>query len=136
MTAPVRIQRRRTKGWRAPAGAVYVGRGTRWGNPFTVVSVARAPWRVETAEPGTGALAGGPHLFSTWEEAAAFATRLFKLHTGPFGLYEYDADTLTKLRRVLADRDLMCWCPLPAPGQPDHCHAAVLLELANQEAAS
>ncbi|NJP42302.1 DUF4326 domain-containing protein [Streptomyces sp. PRB2-1] len=34
-------------------------------------------------------------------------------------------------RRELAGRDLMCWCPLPAPGQPDHCHAAVLLELAN-----
>jgi hypothetical protein len=29
-----RIQRRRTKGWRMPPGAVYVGRPTRWGNPF------------------------------------------------------------------------------------------------------
>ena len=31
---PTRIQRRRTKGWRMPEGAVYVGRGSRWGNPF------------------------------------------------------------------------------------------------------
>lgn len=31
---PVRIQRRRTAGWRMPEGAVYVGRPTRWGNPF------------------------------------------------------------------------------------------------------
>lgn len=31
-----RIQRKRTKGWRMPEGAVYVGRPTRWGNPFTV----------------------------------------------------------------------------------------------------
>jgi Domain of unknown function (DUF4326) len=29
-----RIQRRRTKGWRMPEGAVYVGRPSRWGNPF------------------------------------------------------------------------------------------------------
>ncbi|GLY24833.1 DUF4326 domain-containing protein [Micromonospora sp. NBRC 101691] len=29
-----RIQRRRTAGWRMPTGAVYVGRPTRWGNPF------------------------------------------------------------------------------------------------------
>ena len=29
-----RIQRQRTKGWRMPAGAVYVGRPTRWGNPY------------------------------------------------------------------------------------------------------
>lgn len=35
---PVRIQRKRTKGWRMPEGAVYVGRGTIWGNPFVVGS--------------------------------------------------------------------------------------------------
>ena len=29
-----RIQRRRTRGWRMPEDAVYVGRPTRWGNPF------------------------------------------------------------------------------------------------------
>jgi Domain of unknown function (DUF4326) len=33
-------------------------------------------------------------------------------------------------RRDLAGRDLACWCPLPAPGEPDDCHAAVLLEAA------
>jgi len=31
---PRRIQRCRTAGWRMPAGAVYVGRPGRWGNPF------------------------------------------------------------------------------------------------------
>lgn len=30
---PKRIQRKRTKGWRMPANAVYVGRPTRWANP-------------------------------------------------------------------------------------------------------
>ena len=29
-----RIQLRRTAGWRKPAGAIVVGRPTRWGNPF------------------------------------------------------------------------------------------------------
>ncbi|MFG3170613.1 DUF4326 domain-containing protein [Streptomyces sp. NPDC048200] len=128
---PTRIQRRRTKGWRAPADATYVGRGSRWGNPFQVVSHANAPWRVETDEADSSALRGGPHLFPSWEEAAAFATRLFELHIGPFGAFEYDADALADLR-ALAGRNLMCWCPLPEPGQPDHCHAAVLLKLANQ----
>jgi hypothetical protein len=33
---PSRIQRQRTKGWRKPEGAVYVGRGTIWGNPYRV----------------------------------------------------------------------------------------------------
>ena len=31
---PERIQRRRTAGWRMPADAIYVGRPTKWGNPF------------------------------------------------------------------------------------------------------
>lgn len=29
-----RIQRRRTAGWRMPTNAIYVGRPTKWGNPF------------------------------------------------------------------------------------------------------
>lgn len=33
---PVRIQRKRTKGWKMPEGAVYVGRPTKWGNPFHI----------------------------------------------------------------------------------------------------
>lgn len=32
---PERIQRNRTKGWRMPEDAVYVGRPTKWGNPWT-----------------------------------------------------------------------------------------------------
>ena len=31
---PERIQRKRTKGWKMPANAIYVGRPTRWGNPY------------------------------------------------------------------------------------------------------
>ncbi len=33
-TTPHRVQRSRAKGWRMPEGAVYVGRPTKWGNPF------------------------------------------------------------------------------------------------------
>lgn len=33
---PVRIQRKRTKGWRMPENTVYVGRPGKWGNPFKV----------------------------------------------------------------------------------------------------
>ena len=31
-----RIQLRRSKGWRKPAGAVVVARPTRWGNPYDI----------------------------------------------------------------------------------------------------
>ena len=33
---PIRVQRKRTKGWRMPANTVYVGRPTKWGNPYVV----------------------------------------------------------------------------------------------------
>lgn len=32
---PIRVQRRRARNWRMPANTLYVGRGSRWGNPFT-----------------------------------------------------------------------------------------------------
>lgn len=35
-TPPTRIQRRRTKGWKMPEGAVYVGRPTKFSNPYSV----------------------------------------------------------------------------------------------------
>lgn len=34
MAKPRRVQRKAEKGWRLPPGAVYVGRGSKWGNPF------------------------------------------------------------------------------------------------------
>jgi hypothetical protein len=34
MGRPERIQLRRTRGWRKPAGVVVVARPSRWGNPF------------------------------------------------------------------------------------------------------
>jgi len=34
--APVRIQLKRTKGWRIPPDTVKVDRSTKWGNPFNV----------------------------------------------------------------------------------------------------
>ena len=33
-SCPERVQRKRTKGWRLPPNTVYVGRPTKWGNPF------------------------------------------------------------------------------------------------------
>ena len=54
---PVRIQRKRSKGWRMPAGAVYVGRPGKWGNPFTApkgVLVTREMREQPLAQTGRG----------------------------------------------------------------------------------
>lgn len=34
MTKPRRIKVKRQKGWRLPEGAVFVGRPSKWGNPY------------------------------------------------------------------------------------------------------
>ena len=99
---PERIQRKRTKGWRAPDGAIYVGRGSMWGNP----------WRVGD----TMLTENGPtvrEFVITPEIAVAFYRVAFEPDLG---------DIVEQLR----GHDLMCWCPLDQP-----CHADVLLELAN-----
>ena len=36
-----RIQRKRNKGWRMPKNAIYVGRPTKWGNPFSLYGDGR-----------------------------------------------------------------------------------------------
>ncbi|WP_259471967.1 DUF4326 domain-containing protein [Streptomyces shenzhenensis] len=126
---PRRIQRRRTKGWRAPHGAVYVGRGSKWGNPFVLAPAASLRggvldmWAVEYQ---------GRRL-ARWDDSAA--ARADAADRYARWIREAKQAGLAKAARAeLIDRDLMCWCSLPEPGQPDHCHATVLLELANQPA--
>ena len=36
MTKPIRIKRKRAGGWRMPPNTVYVGRPSRWGNPYII----------------------------------------------------------------------------------------------------
>ncbi len=45
-----RIQRKRTKGWKMPEGAIYVGRPGKWGNPYRVGADGDAKTCVEKYE--------------------------------------------------------------------------------------
>lgn len=118
--APARIQRKRTKGWRAPDGAVYVGRGSKWGNPYTVRAHAGQHL---VASPEGGVIYAHRDEVEARRVAADWYRAWLSSHAG----------LLAAVRRQLARRDLMCWCPLPGTGDPDHCHGAVLLALANEE---
>lgn len=112
---PKRIQRKRTKGWRMPEGAVYVGRPSRWGNRFIVSSEPDrlehyADWRRNV------------DLWDGWPVAdAATAVEAFQ----HFALIRLQGDP--QAFDELRGKDLACWCPLDQP-----CHADVLLELANR----
>lgn len=111
--SPQRIQRRRTAGWRMPDGAVYVGRPSRWGNPWKAGSTG---W---TIKPG-GWIDREPHPPLTREQAVESFRNAEEFH------YQ-DPDALAHLRAELGGKDLACWCRLDRP-----CHADVLLEIANR----
>jgi len=105
---PQRIQRKRTKGWKMPEGAVYVGRPTQWGNPFKV----------------NNAMCGR----LSREQAVESYRRLIAVNQN--GLVHWNRVRFTpqQIERELRGKDLACWCPLDQP-----CHADVLLELANAD---
>lgn len=146
-TRPRRIQRRRVKGWRMPEGAVYVGRGTRWGNPFRVGKTQMRSPRLD-GQPGweyEGRLcktSGERHAFHhgdgqvTWHDIRdATAQECVDLYrewvtARPVLLDWSPQGMVAEIRECLAGRDLACWCPLDAP-----CHADVLLDVANERGA-
>lgn len=42
MGKPIRVQRKRTKGWKMPDNTVYVGRGSLYGSPYKIsASISR-----------------------------------------------------------------------------------------------
>jgi hypothetical protein len=84
-----------------PDGAVYVGRPTRWGNPWPV----GRPGIDGSVMPN--AQAAVDRYESSIDRVSALPTR-------------------DDIRRELAGRDLVCWCALDQP-----CHADVLMKIAN-----
>jgi hypothetical protein len=125
MSETKRIQRKRTTGWRMPEGAVYVGRPTRWGNPY---SIAMMQARIdELVAAGIGEVDS--------LSARDFAVEAFRadLTYGPdspwwwYGPHNQIVAIKCALQDgALAGHDLACWCPLDQP-----CHADVLLKIAN-----
>lgn len=113
---PQRIQRRRDAGWRAPDGAIYVGRPSKWGSPFRIESARsrrggpRDMWAV---------VHRGVVLVRFDSKADAHADAVVR-----YRLWIRDPGLESAIRAELAGRDLMCWC-----GLDQACHADVLLEI-------
>ena len=119
--SPQRIQRRLIKGWLMPEGAVYVGRGSKWGNPYRVVYDRQR--RGYCVHLGDYDRIWGPGISITEAEKDAVARYRTALLAGWHGL-------APEMLHELRGKDLACWC---GPGH--RCHADVLLELANRETA-
>ena len=120
---PIRIQRKRTKGWRMPENTVSVCRPGKWGNPFKIGGYfmvgdpdPRARFRMSWCQSYLGAEGGRFTLIETAEVAVDFFRRLCANGY-------YTPKNLAELR----GKNLACYCPLDQP-----CHADVLLEIANR----
>lgn len=106
---PDRIQRQRKKGWKMPPNTVYVGRPTKWGNPWD--------W---------------PTIPCNCRSVGECTHNTFRRDTATECVEEYRQWIVNGKRRInmldeLRGKNLSCWC---SPGLP--CHADVLLELANR----
>ena len=108
-----------------PEGAIYVGRPSRWGNPFRLGGVFM--WLGRTDMPYPIASARDPGEYEHGLRAERLTDRAKSVEW-------FRAWYVDHLDRPffgvgpLRGHDLACWCPLDQP-----CHADVLLELANQE---
>ncbi len=133
---PKRIRRERSRGWRMPKNSVYVGRPTKWGNPFRVVEVS---WSKRSAAfLQAFKIALGPFLCRDREQAAKFFKEcLHRAKNGfPFPAPpiqgEFTAKDIEQFKTLannvheLRGKNLACWCL-----SSECCHADVLLELAN-----
>lgn len=136
MTAPVRIQLSRAKGWRLPPNTMKVDRSTRYGNMARVVydemrwcgnydeegePILQGPWACLISRKDSPTPAGW--WFGTREEAQAKAVEYFRFMATTV------LDVSAELRAIipnLRDSNVACWCGLDEP-----CHGDVLLELAN-----
>lgn len=112
---PVRVQRKRTKGWKMPPNTVYVGRPTTWGNPFRVGEHGDAAECVKLyrdcilgdIQPGQMNGAQLDAADEAWPDCFAMPCQ-------------------NTAKIFLRGKNLACFCPLDQP-----CHADILLQLAN-----
>ena len=129
-----RIQRKRTKGWRMPPNTVYVGGGSKWGNPYkvggyyqiTLYSSAAMAVKImaEYQEKYPNI-----NFYRSHDSWSFFRFDIIDNYTAKmvywFLINRYYS---TGYFNYLKGKNLACWCPL---GQP--CHADVLLKIANEK---
>lgn len=124
---PIRIQRKRTKGWTMPENTVSVTRPGPYGNPFKIGH------HYKKYDPG----AGIPRMGMRFIYTEAFEGYQDKTYTTiktveesiewyKWYLSTYGEDFIKKIKEKLAGKNLMCWCRVGDP-----CHADLLLELVN-----
>lgn len=116
---PHRVQLSRAKGWKMPPNTVSVARPTRWGNPWRAVNEAK--WRN-----------GWVVLDPDWIAQPKRHYMADRLGAILLAIQEHEVwmrGGFGPNVQPLRGKNLACWCALEPR---THCHADVLLELANE----
>lgn len=136
---PKRIQRKRARGWRMPKNTIYVGRPSRWGNPFNLTAASHC-WTALAhgfKADRNGRIACSVAMYRQWihdgkevEIDCGFVAdhdgKVERIVSSP-SINAKLPPPFSDIQRELRGKNLACWCPLDRP-----CHADVLLELANE----
>lgn len=109
---PIRVQRKRTKGWRLPENTVCITRGTPWGNPFIVNP---------HVEPGSKS--GACYICVPTVEDAVDCFAIMVREDTP-AMREFRRN----IREHLRGKNVACFCGLDSP-----CHGDTLLQVANED---
>ena len=137
---PVRIQRSRKHKQVSPNGLpiVYVGRGSRWGNPFRVVKSSDGKFAIKTDGSEKCEELFIKHCrssYDTRDEAAVDAIKCYNFWLLPYthkdgSMMEFyiSLETIEDAILNLKGKNLSCWCKLS-----EKCHADLLLEIANKK---
>lgn len=135
---PVRIQRSRQHKQESPNGLpiVYVGRGSKWGNPFRIVKYNDGKWAIKTdgSERCTEILINNCHaVYNTKEEATIDAIKCYNFwllpytHNGSMSDFYESMYKIEDAIQTLKGKNISCWCKID-----EKCHGDLLLELANK----
>ena len=118
MSEPQRIQRLRTKGWKAPPNTIMVTRPGKFGNPWAPKKVGDL-WVIVCSK----CEATGDFTYATKEAALAGAVQAFRVDIHLRHVCAPSMDAIKTLR----GKNIGCYC-----GKGQACHGDVLLKIANE----
>lgn len=132
---PARLQRKRTKGYKMPENTQYVGRPTKWGNPFKLVGgtvYINAGHRRKVFDKWVWLCEGKNSVYVVWLYALLFESterwRKMDAFNDHYCDFEFWRNHFKKLDlSEIRSKNLACFCSLETP-----CHADFLLKIANQ----
>lgn len=123
---PIRIQRKRTRGWKMPENTVSVTRPGKWGNPIKLVAgqmYIDASYRRKHLDPwvwiNPGDIEDVLYLYKKLWDGTEFENPDLQYWSDKFKSYDL---------RELVGKNIACFCKETAP-----CHGDFLIKRASQQ---